>query len=69
MEKAQAEMEDNGDNIQTESLVVSELDLEIRGLQTGDGRRVSNASQSRGCCRDPAFLHSFPTSSADLARQ
>ena len=52
-------MEDHGDKIQAESLVEAELDLEFRGLQAGDERRGSSASQSNGCCMDPAFLQ-FP---------
>ena len=56
-------------NNQKESMAEAELDEEIRGLQAGDGRRGSNASQSNGCGMDPTFLHSFFTSGADLARQ
>ena len=44
-EKAQAEMEDTGQKHQAESQVETELDLEIRGLQAGEERRGSNASQ------------------------
>ena len=62
-------MEDHGNNIQAESLVEAEVDLELRGLQAGDERRGSSASQSNGCCMDPAFLHSFLTSGAEMDRQ
>ena len=44
-DKAQAEMEDTGQKHQAESQVETELDLEIRGLQAGEERRGSNASQ------------------------
>ena len=37
-DKAQAEMEDNGQPTQAESLVEAELDLESRGLQAEEGR-------------------------------
>ena len=67
--KAQAEMEDTGQKHRAESLVETELDLEIRGLQAGEGRRGSNACHSNGCCMDPAFSPHFPTSGADLDRQ
>ena len=40
-------MEDNGHKIQAESLVEAERDLEITGLQAGDGRR--------GCCLDASI--------------
>ena len=68
-EKAPAEMEDTGRKHQAESQVETELDLEIRGLQAGEARRGSNASQSNGCCMDPAFSQHFPTSGADFDRQ
>ena len=59
VENAQAEMEDNVHTIQAESLVEAELDVEIRGVQAGEGRKGSSASKSLGCCKDPAFLHNF----------
>ena len=66
IEKSQAGKEDNGPQIKAGSLVEAEVDLEIRGLQAGGGRRGSDASQSNGCCMDPAYLHNFLTSEADL---
>ena len=44
-EKTRRENEDNG--------------LEVRGLQAGDGRRGSNASQSIWCCFDAAVFQQF----------
>ena len=45
----QAEMEDNGSIIRTKTLVEAELDLDIMGLQIGEGRRGINASRSNEC--------------------
>ena len=59
MERAQAEMEDFGQNSQAESLLEVELDLEIREFKAGEGRRGSDASQSNGCFMDLAFLQYF----------
>ena len=69
IEKSQAEMEDSGQTISAESLVEAELDMEIRSLQAGYERIGSDASQSNECCMDPAFLHGFLTSGADIVRQ
>ena len=69
IEDSHAQMEDIGHIIQRDSVVEAELDEEIRGLQGGGEMRGSSASQSSGCCMDPAFLHSFLTSGAALARQ
>ena len=66
IEKSQAEMEDIGQTISAESLVEAQLDMEIRSLQAGDERAGSDASQSNERCMDPAFLHSFLTSGADV---
>ena len=42
--------------------------MEIRALQA-EGRCGSDASQSNGCCMDPAFLQHLHTLGADQARQ
>ena len=59
-------MEEHRQQVQKESVAEAELDEEIRGLQAGEERRDSSASQLSGCCMDPTF---FLTSGADLARQ
>ena len=51
-EKVHAEMEDNGQTHQAESLAEAELDLKIRALQAGEGRKGSNASLSSGWWRN-----------------
>ena len=56
-ENVRAEMEDDSQQIHEESLVETELDLEIRASQAGEGRN--------GSCMDPAFLPNF----LHLARQ
>ena len=61
-------MEGNVSKILAGSLVEGDLDLEIGGLQAGDGRRGSNASQSNVCCMDPAFLQKFDTSGSRLGQ-
>ena len=61
-------MDDTSPKMKEDSLVEGELDLEIKGLQAGEGRSGSNTSQSNGCCIDPAFLQNFLTSGAALAR-
>ena len=48
----------NGQKIKAETLNDPELDLEIRALREGEGRRGSNASQSNGCCFDSAMWNS-----------
>ena len=48
-------------HIQSQSMVEAELDLEIRALQAGKGRRGRNASQSNGCCFEAVL---FPHLSA-----
>ena len=42
-------MEDNGHIIQAETLVEAELDLDVMGMQVGEGRRGINASESNEC--------------------
>ena len=54
---------------QKEPMAETELDEELRDLQAGDERRCSNASQSNGCCMDPAFLQNFVATGADLVGQ
>ena len=44
-------------------------DEEIRVLQAGDERRNSCASQTNGCCSDPAVMDQFITMGAGQARQ
>ena len=51
--------EDNDQQIQKEFVVEAGLDEEMRGLQAGDERRGSCASQRNERCMDPTFLHSF----------
>ena len=67
VEISQAKMKDNGHEIQAESLVETERDLEIRGLQAGDGRRGSIASQSHGCCLDATIFKQFVAMGAEQA--
>ena len=67
--RIQAEMEDNGQNIQAESLVETDFDMESRGLQEGDGRNGSHASQSNGCCFDSAMVEQFVSMEAGQAGQ
>ena len=45
------------------------MDLEIRGLQAGDGRRGSNASQSNGCCFDATISQQFLAMGTEQAVQ
>ena len=47
----------------------ADLDEEIRILQAGDERQTSCASQTNGCCFDPAVVEQFITMGAGLARQ
>ena len=49
IENSHAKMEENGQQVQAESLVEAELDPVIRGLQAGDERRGCSASQSKMC--------------------
>ena len=49
-------MEENGQQIHAESSVEAELDMDIRGLQAGDERRGTSASQSRA---QPSFSSFF----------
>ena len=67
VENSQAKMEDNGHKIQVESLVEAERDLEITGLQAGDGRRGCIASQSNGCCLDASIFQQFVAMGAEQA--
>ena len=60
-------MEDHGRTIQAKLLVEAQLDMDIRGLQAGDGKRGSNASWSNGCCFDPAVVEQFVTMGAAQA--
>ena len=64
-ERVHAEMEDNGQKVQAESLAEAELDLEIRKLQSGEVKQGQQCNTEQ--C--PAFLHNFFTPGADLARQ
>ena len=47
------------EKIKAETLNEEELDLDIRALQAGEGRRGSDASQQNGCCLDSAILQQF----------
>ena len=47
----------------------AELGNEIRNLQASEERRGSSASQSNGCCFDPAILEQFLTMGAAQAMQ
>ena len=68
-EKLQEKLEDNEENIKNEAGNETEWEDEIEQMQTGEGRRGSDASQSNGCCMDPAFLQHFFTIGADQAEQ
>ena len=67
VENSQAKMEDNGHEIQAKSLVEAERDLEITGLQAGDGRRGCIASQSNECCLDTTIFQQFVAMGAEQA--
>ena len=69
IEEHQADMEDNGQGFWAETWVEAELDLEITGLQAGEGRRGSNASQSNGCCFDATILQQYVAMGAEQAMQ
>ena len=69
IENSQAKTEDDGQKIQEEALVEAALDLEIRGLQAGDGRRGSDASQSIWCCFDAAIFQQFLAMGTEQAMQ
>ena len=69
IEMYQAEMEDNGSIIRTETLVEAELDLEIMGLQIGEGRRSINASESNACCFDATIRQQIVAMGAEQAMQ
>ena len=57
IEERRAMMEELGQKKkQKESMGEVELDEETRGLQAGDERRGSSASQSHGCCSDTAIF-------------
>ena len=56
IDDSHGKMEVNGQKIQSESFAEAELDLEIRGLQAGDDRQGSSASQSNGCCFDTSIF-------------
>ena len=63
------QLEDSGEKIKKEAGHETEFEDETEKLQAGDGKRGSNASQSSGCCMDPAFLQHFRTMEADQAKQ
>ena len=65
----QAEMEDNGHTTQAEILVEAELDLDIMGLQIGEGRRGINASQSNACLLDATIRQQIVAMGAQQAMQ
>ena len=44
------------EQIQAESLSEAEVDLQIRALQAGEGRRGSNVFQSNGSCFDAVIV-------------
>ena len=69
IEMYQAEMEDNGSIIRTKTLVEAELDLEIMGLQAGEGRRGINASESNECCFDATIRQQIVAMGAQQAMQ
>ena len=64
IEKLQTELEDDGQKIKAETLNEAELDLEVRALREGEGRRGSN-----GCCFDLAILEQFIAMGAEWAKQ
>ena len=59
IEVKHAQLEELGQTIQKTSMAEVELDEEHRSLQARDDRRGSCASQSDGCCLDPAVGSSF----------
>ena len=67
IEEAHAKMEKHGQSILKDSVAEAELDEEIRGLQAGDERRGSSASQAHGCCLDAGLLQQFVTMGAEQA--
>ena len=48
---------------------VDDLEVEIQAVQAGEERRGSCASQSNGCCFDPAMVEHFLTMGATQALQ
>ena len=62
-------MEDNGHTTQAEILVEAELDLDIMGLQIGEGRRRINASQSNACLFDATIRQQIVALGAQQAMQ
>ena len=51
-----ASLQELGRKGQKTTLTEEELDEEIRNLQAGEERRGNCASQSNGCCFDPAVV-------------
>ena len=54
---------------QSRTLNEAELDLEIRALLEGEGRRGRNAPQFNGCCLDSAILEQFIVKGTERAEQ
>ena len=49
-------------------MAADDLEEEVKDLQAGEGRRGSCASQSNGCCFDPAMVEQISTFGAAHAR-
>ena len=64
IEKLQTELEDDGQKIKAETLNDPELDLEVRALREGEGRRGSN-----GSCFDSSILAQFIAMGTQWAKQ
>ena len=67
IDKSHAQMEENCQQIHAESLVEAELDMDIRGLQAGDERRGTSASQSRAQPSFGSFFFFFDGNSTGTA--
>ena len=69
IEKSQAEMEDTGHKSKRNRWSKRSWTWKSEACRQETAEEVANASQSNGCCMDPAFWHKFLTSGADLVRQ
>ena len=69
IEKLQEEVDDTGQKMKADMLNEAELELDIRALRGGEGRRGSNASRCNGCCLDSAILQQSVAMGAEQVRQ
>ena len=69
IEERHAQMENDVQKSRKNPWPNQSLMVKIRGLQAGDGRRGSTASQAHGCCFDAGLLQQFVTMGAEQAMQ